>query len=319
MALRDISFDVASGEVVGIIGRNGAGKSTLLKVLSRITELSSGRIELYGRVASLLEVGTGFHPELTGRENIHLNGALLGLPRAGIRLKFDEIVAFSEIEKFIDTPVKRYSSGMYLRLAFAVAAHLDPEILLIDEVLAVGDARFQRKCLDKMEDVGHRGRTVLFVSHNMPAITRLCKRAILLEKGKIISDGPSQAVVNDYMTASWNASAEKVWEDRSEAPGSDVVRLKAVRIIDTEGQTTGAVDIRQPVGIEIEYEVIEQGHPLLPSIEVFSEEGLNLFSAHDTEAEWRRRPRPAQCRGLRWRGIAAFLQTAAARAPRLDC
>ena len=199
MALRDISFDVASGEVVGIIGRNGAGKSTLLKVLSRITELSSGRIELYGRVASLLEVGTGFHPELTGRENIHLNGALLGMPRAGIRLKFDEIVAFSEIEKFIDTPVKRYSSGMYLRLAFAVAAHLDPEILLIDEVLAVGDARFQRKCLDKMEDVRQAGRTVIFVSHNMAAVTRLCPRTILLEAGTVLYDGPSHEAVGMYL------------------------------------------------------------------------------------------------------------------------
>ncbi len=292
-ALSGVSFDVYPGELIGIIGRNGAGKSALLKIMSRVTKPTRGRAALYGRVGSLLEVGTGFHPDLTGRENVFLNGAILGMRKAEISRKFDEIVAFSEVEKFIDTPVKWYSSGMNVKLAFSVAAHLEPEILIMDEVLAVGDAAFQQKCLDKMNDIRQQGRTIFFVSHNMPAITRLCKRAILLEKGKIISDGPSQAVVNDYMTASWNASAEKVWEDRSEAPGSDVVRLKAVRIIDTEGQTTGAVDIRQPVGIEIEYEVIEQGHPLLPSIEVFSEEGLNLFSAHDTEAEWRRRPRPA--------------------------
>src|SRR5882672_10599887 len=292
-ALTDVDLQIGEGELVGIIGHNGAGKSTLLKVLSRVTKPTSGEVELFGRIGSLLEVGTGFHPDLTGRENIFLSGAILGMRRAEIERKFDEIVAFSELEKFIETSVKWYSSGMYVRLAFSVAAHLEPEILIMDEVLAVGDAAFQQKCLDKMNDIRQQGRTIFFVSHNMPAITRLCKRAILLEKGKIISDGPSQAVVNDYMTASWNASAEKVWEDRSEAPGSDVVRLKAVRIIDTEGQTTGAVDIRQPVGIEIEYEVLEQGHPLLPSIEVFSEEGLNLFSAHDTEAEWRRRPRPA--------------------------
>ena len=185
-----MSFEIQQGEVVGIIGRNGAGKSTLLKILSRITEPTRGYADIRGRVGSLLEVGTGFHPELTGRENIFLNGAILGMRRAEIRRKFDEIVAFAEVEKFLDTPVKRYSSGMYVRLAFAVAAHLEPEILLVDEVLAVGDARFQKKCLDKMEDVGHGGRTVLFVSHNMPAITRICQRAILLDGGRVVSNGP---------------------------------------------------------------------------------------------------------------------------------
>src|SRR5688572_24550144 len=198
-AVRDVNFEIEAGERVGIIGRNGAGKSTLLKMLSRITEPTTGRIELYGRVGSLLEVGTGFHPELTGRENILLNGAILGMKRPEIARKFDEIVAFSEVEKFIDTPIKHYSSGMHLRLAFAVAAHLEPEILVVDEVLAVGDARFQRKCLNKMQDVGQQGRTVLFVSHNMSAITRLCERTILLHEGQVLADGPSHKVVAKYL------------------------------------------------------------------------------------------------------------------------
>ncbi|HEY0100879.1 MAG TPA: ABC transporter ATP-binding protein, partial [Pyrinomonadaceae bacterium] len=198
-AVRDVSFEVQPGEIVGIIGRNGAGKSTLLKMLSRITEPTTGAIDLYGRVGSLLEVGTGFHPELSGRENIYLNGAILGMLRTEIARKFDEIVAFAEVEKFIDTPVKHYSSGMYLRLAFAVAAHLEPEILIVDEVLAVGDARFQRKCLNKMQDVGQQGRTVLFISHSMAAITRLCQRAILLNEGQVIADGPSDRVVSTYL------------------------------------------------------------------------------------------------------------------------
>jgi lipopolysaccharide transport system ATP-binding protein len=200
-ALKDVSFNIFEGEILGIIGRNGAGKSTLLKVLSRITEPTSGRVTLRGRVASLLEVGTGFHPELTGRENIYLNGAILGMTRAEIRKKFDEIVSFAEIERFLDTPVKRYSSGMYVRLAFAVAAHLEPEILIIDEVLAVGDAEFQRKCLGKMDEVSRReGRTVLFVSHNMTAVQSLCTRAILLEAGSMIRTGPTRQVIEYYMT-----------------------------------------------------------------------------------------------------------------------
>ena len=195
-ALKDVSFEIKRGEVVGIIGRNGAGKSTLLKLLSRITEPTTGLVEIHGRVGSLLEVGTGFHGELTGRENIYLNGSILGMKRVEIQRKFDEIVAFAEVEKFIDTPVKHYSSGMYLRLAFAVAAHLEPEILIVDEVLAVGDVNFQRKCLNKMQDVGQQGRTVLLVSHNMSAITRLCTRAILIDQGKILKDGSSSQIVN---------------------------------------------------------------------------------------------------------------------------
>jgi lipopolysaccharide transport system ATP-binding protein len=292
MALRDVSFEVGAGEVLGIIGRNGAGKSTLLKILARITEPSSGRIDLYGRVVSLLEVGTGFHPELTGRENIYLNGAILGMARVEIQRKFDEIVAFSEIEEFIDTPVKRYSSGMYLRLAFAVAAHLDPEILLVDEVLAVGDARFQRKCLDKMESVHQSGRTVVFVSHNMPAVTRLCPRTILLENGTIAFDGPSHEAVGLYLGSGSSTNAARVWENISEAPGNDIVRLAAVRVRSESGQLCETIDIRSPVGVEMEFEVLQGGHVLVPTFQFINMEGVCVFTAIDHDSEWRRRPRP---------------------------
>ncbi|MBI5492384.1 MAG: ABC transporter ATP-binding protein [Deltaproteobacteria bacterium] len=234
-ALQDVSFTVNEGEVLGIIGRNGAGKSTLLKVLSRITEPTEGTITMRGRVASLLEVGTGFHPELTGRENIFLNGALLGMTNKEIRSKFDEIVAFSEIEKFLDTPVKRYSSGMYVRLAFAVAAHLEPEILIIDEVLAVGDAAFQRKCLGKMGDVAKGGRTVLFVSHNMAAVESLCQRAVLLAGGKLIKDGKAEEVVSAYNRESIRR-AEVELLNRPDRAGSGRIRLKSISVSPTKGR-----------------------------------------------------------------------------------
>ncbi len=226
-ALRGVNFEVNPGEVIGIIGRNGAGKSTLLKLLSRITEPTTGRIELYGRIGSLLEVGTGFHPELTGRENIFLNGSIMGMRREEIERKFEEIVAFAEVSRFLDTAVKHYSSGMYVRLAFAVAAHLEPEILIVDEVLAVGDASFQRKCLDKMQEVSQHGRTVLFVSHNMPAITRLCERTILLDEGQVMSDGPSHQVVNAYLKSGLGTTAVREWLDKTKAPGNDIARLLA--------------------------------------------------------------------------------------------
>lgn len=221
-ALKDVSFEVRHGEVIGIIGRNGAGKSTLLKILSRITEPTEGSARLFGRVGSLLEVGTGFHPELTGRENIYLNGAILGMRRREIERKFDEIVAFAEIEKFIDTPVKHYSSGMYVRLAFAVAAHLEPEILIIDEVLAVGDANFQRKCLGKMGDVAKEGRTVLFVSHNMGAVSTICERSLLLQDGKLSKDGVTEAVLPSYFESS-HLNATSGVHIRSYIPGADKV------------------------------------------------------------------------------------------------
>jgi len=291
-ALKDVSFEVKSGEVVGIIGRNGAGKSTLLKVLSRITEPTEGYAEIRGRVGSLLEVGTGFHQELTGRENIYLNGAILGMRRAEIDHKFDEMVAFAEVEKFIDTPVKHYSSGMRLRLGFAVAAHLEPEILLVDEVLAVGDARFQRKCINKMQDVGHQGRTVLFVSHSMPAITRLCERTILLDEGRVLKDGPSPKVVSAYLSSGLGTTAAREWTDPARAPGDDVARLRAVRVLTEDGQTTDAVDIRLPVGLEMVYEVLQPGHILMPYYYVINEEGMRVFTTVDQDPYWRGRPRP---------------------------
>ena len=292
-ALSDVSFEIGPGEVVGIIGRNGAGKSTILKILSRITEPTRGRVELYGRVASLLEVGTGFHQELTGRENIFLNGAILGMRRAEINSKFDEIVAFAEIEKFIDTPVKRYSSGMYLRLAFAVAAHLDPEILIVDEVLAVGDANFQRKCLNKMQDVRESGRTVLFVSHNMTAVTRLCQRAILLNEGRVMDDGPSQQVVSAYLSSGLRATSSREWLDPAEAPGNGKVQLRRVRVRTEENASADAVDIRRPIGVEIEFDVLEPGHVLAPNFHFYNEEGVYLFMAAERDSMWRNRPRPA--------------------------
>jgi lipopolysaccharide transport system ATP-binding protein len=292
-ALHDVSFEVNPGEVVGIIGRNGAGKSTLLKILSRVTEPTTGRVELHGRVGSLLEVGTGFHPELTGRENIYLNGAVLGMPRAEITRKFDDIVAFAEVEKFIDTPVKRYSSGMYVRLAFAVAAYLEPEILLVDEVLAVGDASFQRKCLDRMKDVGRRGRTVLFVSHNMPAVTRLCERTILLDEGTILQDDHSHKVVGSYLKSGLGTMAAREWDDLSKAPGNEIVRLCAVRVRTDDGRVTDAIDIRFPVGIEMEFEVLKPGYVLLPNIHVSNEEGVLVFIAGENDPAWQRTPRPA--------------------------
>jgi lipopolysaccharide transport system ATP-binding protein len=291
-ALRDISFTVDDGEVVGIIGRNGAGKSTLLKVLSRITEPTNGKVLIHGRVGSLLEVGTGFHPELTGQENIYLNGAILGMRRREIRRRLDEIIAFAGVERFIDTPVKHYSSGMYLRLAFSVAAHLDPEILLVDEVLAVGDAAFQRKCLDKMEDVGRRGRTVLFVSHNLPAVSRLCGRAILLEDGRVVEDGPPHYVLSRYLASGMGTTAIREWTDPSRAPASTAARLRAVRVLDSSGKVASAVDIRRPVGIEMEFDVLEPGWLLAASYDFFNEAGLLIFGSIETNPEWRKRQRP---------------------------
>ena len=292
-ALKDVSCVITRGEVVGIIGRNGAGKSTLLKILSRITEPSSGFAEIHGRVGSLLEVGTGFHQELTGRENIHLNGAIIGMKRAEIIRKFDEIVAFAEVERFLDTPVKHYSSGMYLRLAFAVAAHLDPEILLVDEVLAVGDARFQRKCLNKMQTIGRQGRTVLFVSHNMPAVTRLCKRTILLDDGSVLRDGLCHEVVSAYLNSGLGTTAAREWADPATAPGGEIARLRAVRVRTMDGRISDVIDIRHDVGIEIEYDVLRSGYQLLPRFALYNEGGVKALQANDLDPAWRRRARPA--------------------------
>jgi lipopolysaccharide transport system ATP-binding protein len=293
-ALRLVSLDIKRGEVMGIIGRNGAGKSTLLKILSRITAPSTGEVRLYGRVGSLLEAGAGFHQELTGRENVYLNGVILGMGRREIDRQFDAIVDFSGVEQFIDMPVKRYSSGMFVRLAFAVAAHLQSEILIVDEVLAVGDVEFQRKCLGKMEDVAGAGRTVVFVSHNMPAVARMCQRTMLLDHGRVAFTGSSSAAIDLYLRGEEGTStADREWRDLAAAPGDGTVRLRAARVRGADGQVSGALDIRQPLAMEMEYQVLSGGAVLLPTFGVYHESGACAFTTVDHDTEWRRRPRPA--------------------------
>jgi lipopolysaccharide transport system ATP-binding protein len=282
-ALRDISFDVQKGQVLGIIGRNGAGKSTLLKVLSRVTDPTEGYGEINGRVGSLLEVGTGFHPELTGRENIFLNGAILGMHRQEIEKKFDEIVAFSEVEQFIDTPVKRYSSGMYLRLAFSVAAHLEPEILVVDEVLAVGDADFQRKCLGKMGDVAQQGRTVLFVSHNMSAILRLTQEALVLDKGRILMRAPTPQAVDYYLNMGLAKQGERIWET-DEVPESAVpFRPVALRVLDNQGNVVETARSTEGFDIEVEYELADTITGLRVGLYMTTTQGEIVFTTFDTD------------------------------------
>jgi len=292
-ALWDVSFSIAPGEVVGLIGRNGAGKSTLLKILSRIVEPTKGRASLRGRVGSLLEVGTGFHPELTGRENIFLNGAILGMRRDEVRRKFDEIVAFAEVERFIDTPVKQYSSGMYMRLAFSVAAQLEPEILLVDEVLAVGDSSFQKKCIGRMGEVGKQGRTVVFVSHSMTAVTRLCPRAILLDQGRVMADGPAAEVTAAYLRSDLGTMAHRTWPDSAKAPGDAVARLRSVSVISDEGEYRATVDIRRPVILEMTYDVLKPGYAPVPNLHLYNEEGICVFVTGDADPEWHRKSKPA--------------------------
>jgi lipopolysaccharide transport system ATP-binding protein len=285
-AVKDVSFEVEDGQAVGIIGRNGAGKTTLLKLLSRITEPTEGRAVLRGTVGSLLEVGTGFHPELTGRENVYLNGAILGMTRADINTRFDDIVEFSEMGRFLETPVKRYSSGMQVRLAFAVAAHLEPEILIVDEVLAVGDVAFQRKCLGKMGEVTSEGRTVLFVSHNMSVVSRLCDRGLWMEGGQVAMQGPMEAVVREYLGSSTAESAGYDASDLDAAPGNDVIRLRGVRIRDHEGRSVSSVDARRPAFVEIEY-VVLQRRPLRTALRLGSAEGAILFTSTDADDDAR--------------------------------
>jgi lipopolysaccharide transport system ATP-binding protein len=256
-ALKDVSFEIKQGDRVGIIGRNGAGKSTLLKILSRITEPTEGRISINGRVASLLEVGTGFHPELTGRENIFLNGAILGMGKAEIKKKFDEIVAFAEVEKFLDTPVKRYSSGMYVRLAFAVAAHLEPEILIVDEVLAVGDAQFQKKCLGKMEDVSKQGRTVLFVSHNMGTISSLCNQAILLGNGKVANIGLPSEIILDYYTSGHLSPSRVDFTKTNKKIGDDYAELLEAHIENSHGSVVSEIDMSEDFFVSMKFRILK--------------------------------------------------------------
>lgn len=277
-ALNDVSFEVEQGDVVGIIGRNGAGKSTLLKILSRITPPTEGTVELHGRVGSLLEVGTGFHPEMTGRENIFLNGSILGMKRTEIEEKFDEIVKFSEIEKFLDTPVKRYSSGMYVRLAFAVAAHLEPEILLIDEVLAVGDAAFQKKCLGKMGEVAKEGRTVLFVSHNMAAVNSLCKTGILLKRGRMEIFSDIRTITSRYIQSDNFSPARCQWDKNADAPGDDLMRLKSVYTT-SNNEETASIPSNQEVCVEMEYWNLKEGTKISSSIHLLDKFGAPIFSS----------------------------------------
>ena len=295
-ALKDINFEVMPGEVVGIIGRNGAGKSTLLKILSRITQPTKGRIELYGRVGSLLEVGTGFHPELTGRENIYLNGAILGMKREEIAKKFDEIVDFAEIENFLDTPVKRYSSGMYTRLAFAVAANLDPEVLIVDEVLSVGDINFQKKCLGKMSEVARGGRTVLFVSHNMAAVKSLCRHAIILEKGELSFIGDVQATVDHYLYQSNNsveASSIYRWNGEPVVSENKTGRILSIKVLNEERNTVNEIDISSSILFEIEYDVLKSGAKFNLTLVMYSQEGVHVFSSPSSSDElWYQRPHP---------------------------
>ena len=291
-ALRDLTLEIPRGQVVGIIGRNGAGKSTLLKILSRVTEPTTGEALVWGRLGSLLEVATGFHPELTGRENIYLNGAVLGMKRTEIARHFDEIVAFAEVDKFLDTPVKHYSSGMYVRLAFAVAAHLDTEVLLVDEVLAVGDAAFQKKCLGKMGAVVQDGRTVLFVSHNLTALKSLCQRAIWLQDGRRVAEGPVQEVVSSYLVQHSTDVRERVWPDPDRAPGSAKARLHAAAVFPRE--TAGErITVRTPFAFEFQYWNLAAGTCLNLSISLVSQEGIVVFSSFPTRDDgWFGRPYP---------------------------
>ena len=282
-ALQEVSFDVQKGQVLGVIGRNGAGKSTLLKILSRVTEPTTGMVEIHGRVGSLLEVGTGFHPELTGRENIYLNGAILGMKRAEIDAKFHEIVAFSEVEKFIDTPVKRYSSGMYLRLAFAVAAHLEPDILVVDEVLAVGDAESQRKCLGKMSDVAQQGRTVLFVSHNMSAILRLTEESLVLDKGRLLLRAPTTQAVDFYMSSGFSDTGQRLWEPDEVPSEAAPFRPLAVRLCDTLGRVVDTIRSTEPVSVAVDYELSAPVTGLRVGIYLLTTRGEYVLTSFDTD------------------------------------
>jgi lipopolysaccharide transport system ATP-binding protein len=298
-ALKDINLEIKRGEILGIIGKNGAGKSTLLKIISRITSPTKGRINISGRTASLIEVGTGFHGELTGRENIYLNGSILGLRKHEINQRLDKIIDFSGVEKYIDTPVKRYSSGMYVRLGFSVAAHLDPDILIIDEVLAVGDAEFQKKCFGKMKNISSEGRTVLFVSHNMPSIINLCNRGILLNDGEVIKDGQAEDVVENYLLMGGVKGGEIVWSDLQNAPGNEIARLQSVKILQDgiEGSTS-VVDIAKEVHIEIKYLNLQEGAQLCIGLWLDDGLGTAVLASENakyvslTEDPWWNKPHP---------------------------
>lgn len=289
-ALKNISFEIKQGEVVGFVGRNGAGKSTLLKVLSRITDPTAGRIMIRGRVSSLLEVGTGFHPELTGRDNVYMNGTILGMKKKEIDRKFDEIVDFSGVERFLDTPVKRYSSGMKVRLAFAVAAHLEPELLIVDEVLAVGDAEFQKKCLGKMQDVAGHGRTVLFVSHNMGAVQSLCSRAIALRNGQMTDDGASSDVVRRYLSSMTTHRQDVFSLDNPDRSGSGEARIRFCCVIDSKGQITDNVISGMPISLRFFYEINKDIDDLMIAFTIYNQLGIAVTHINNELHEFRVRP-----------------------------
>lgn len=300
-AVRDVSFEVERGEALGVIGHNGAGKSTMLKLFSGITAPTSGEIMINGRLAALIEVGSGFHPDLTGRENVFLSGSILGMRRREIAAKLDSIIDFAGVRQFIDTPVKRYSSGMYVRLGFAIAAHLDPDILLLDEVLAVGDADFQKKCFERIANLQKQGTTIVFISHDLTAVERLCDRALLMQRGRVIAEGTPRDVIVEYQHAGHDlavkgarGSASREWDkEAGELPGNDIVRLRRARTRTEDGETVGVIDIRRPVGIEVTYDVLRPGHVLIPNYHLFDEQGHYLFGVQDVSSEWLRRPRPA--------------------------
>jgi len=283
-ALRDVSLQVAQGDVLGIIGRNGSGKSTLLKLISQITEPTEGRITLRGRVASLLEVGTGFHPELTGRENIFLNGAILGMTRDEIRRKFDQIVAFAEVEQFLDTPIKRYSSGMYIRLAFAVAAHLEPEILIVDEVLAVGDVAFQKKCLRRMNDAAREGRTIVLVSHNMLSIEALCTQAVWLHGGRVMGTGEPHRIISQYLRTAFSPLPQQDWQDKASAPGNDQVRLRRALIRPKGGTAADPVRVCDACVMEFELWNLRPNTYLYVGIQFYNDHGILIFESAPVDA-----------------------------------
>jgi lipopolysaccharide transport system ATP-binding protein len=323
-AIRDVSFEVMPGDVVGIVGRNGAGKSTLLKILSRITEPTLGQIDFYGRVGSLLEVGTGFHPELTGRENIYLNGAILGMKRSEIERKFDEIVDFSEIEKFIDTPVKHFSSGMYVRLAFAVAAHLDPEILIVDEVLAVGDFAFQKKCLDRMHEFGREGRTVIFVTHDMSVLSKLCQKGILLREGRLVAEGEMKSVIKSYMNSGVASCQE--WERVSTDLGERGLTIRKIKVLSRENALTDVFQSNESCVIEVTYQVNGRDVCGRISLEIETAEGDIVLTTTDCDgnggADMLREPGAHTCRCILPPHLLApgtyFITAAASRTDRLE-
>jgi lipopolysaccharide transport system ATP-binding protein len=290
-ALDDMTFDIEQGETVALVGRNGAGKSTLLKVLARITEPTTGFVDVTGRVGALLEIGTGFHGQLTGRENVYLNGSILGMTRAEVRSKFDEIVEFSGIEKHIDTPVKWYSSGMYIRLAFAVAAHLEPEILIVDEVLAVGDADFQRRCIGRMTEVARDGSTVIFVSHNMQPVRALCDRALLLEQGQIIDDGPTDAIVRRYLQSIEPLeTGRRRWVDPATRPGNDDCRLVEVRAEDETGAPNSTFFSSQPIDVVVELDVLSSDPALVAAIDLVAGDGSTVLRSYNVDGDSDLRP-----------------------------